>query len=178
MPSSIGHGAAALLLAPVLKRCDSSVRLIAAAAMGAMIPDIDAVGRPFGRGDITWLGGHRAFTHSLLFAVVAGLGIGAIVGRRDHGIATWRAYAYAILVVLSHGVLDAFTTYGDGIAFFSPFSSSRYASSIKVFEGYEEILLLWTPALLMYSLFVKPRLHRSNAGRCADHANTHKVTGA
>ena len=43
--------------------------------MCAVIPDIDAIGRPFygAAGDLEWLGGHRGFTHSLTFAALLGL---------------------------------------------------------------------------------------------------------
>jgi membrane-bound metal-dependent hydrolase YbcI (DUF457 family) len=36
------------------------------------VPDLDASGRLWGSGDVQWLGGHRAFTHSVVFAVVFG----------------------------------------------------------------------------------------------------------
>jgi inner membrane protein len=94
----------------------------------SMLPDIDVIGFSFGiqYGDMF---GHRGFTHSLFFALLAG------------GLAAWQIptpesqtpnptrvqlFLWFAAVTASHGVLDAMTNGGRGIAFFAPFSNHRY----------------------------------------------------
>ena len=93
-----------------------------------MLPDIDVIGFSFGiqYGDMF---GHRGLTHSLCFALLAG------------GLAAWKIpspksqapnpnrltmFLWFTAVTASHGVLDALTNGGRGIAFFAPFSNHRY----------------------------------------------------
>ena len=64
MPSSIAHASVAVLLIPVLGVNNVTPWLIGVTAVAATLPDLDAIGRPFGHGDVEWLGGHRAVTHS------------------------------------------------------------------------------------------------------------------
>ena len=109
--------------------------------------DLDAVGRPFGRGDIVWLGGHRALTHSLLFAVIAA---GLLAWAWRHRLVSWRRFlVFAVLAIASHGVLDALTSYGEGVAFLAPFASSRWKFEWQPFHRIlPEVVLLWVPAIL------------------------------
>jgi inner membrane protein len=90
-----------------------------------MLPDIDVIAFAFGipYGDMF---GHRGFTHSIFFAVVFGL----VAARANSlGVGRWRLgvlWAWFAAVTMSHGILDAFTNGGRGIAFFAPFSGARY----------------------------------------------------
>ena len=94
-------------------------------AVGAVIPDLDGVG--------FWLGvpyqsifGHRGFTHSLVFAaLVATAGLLAFRGERYADIRA-RVWIYLFLATASHGMLDAMTSGGGGIAFFAPVVNDRY----------------------------------------------------
>ncbi|MEP6473063.1 MAG: metal-dependent hydrolase, partial [Gemmatimonadota bacterium] len=81
-----------------------------------------------------WLGvpygslfGHRGFTHSLVFAVLLATVSVVAVGRRGIGgtSAPW-LWAYLFVATASHGLLDAMTDGGMGVAFFAPFSTERY----------------------------------------------------
>ena len=89
-----------------------------------MIPDVDVIGFHFGvrYGDF-W--GHRGFTHSLLFAVLLAATV-AMILFRSSGISRWSLFAYLFIATASHGVLDAMTNGGLGVAFFSPFDNRRY----------------------------------------------------
>ena len=116
----------------------------------AMAPDLDTIGFAFGvpYDDVL---GHRGVTHSIAFAAVAGLAaarfyVGAAppptppvgaksesgrfgVGSWPSGIGSWPlgvAWLYFSLVTMSHGVLDAFTDGGRGIALLWPFSPARF----------------------------------------------------
>ena len=56
------------------------------AAIGAGIPDLDAIGRPFGGGDLAVLGGHRALTHSIFFAGLLSVAALALLRRSVPGL--------------------------------------------------------------------------------------------
>jgi inner membrane protein len=93
----------------------------------AVIPDLDAVGRLWNAGDVEWLGGHRALTHSLAFATACGVLQGLTLRRSIPGVLSrFVACVALVLAVASHGALDALTTYGEGIRFLAPFSDARY----------------------------------------------------
>lgn len=93
----------------------------------AMLPDIDVVGFAFGirYGDML---GHRGLTHSLAFALLAGF-VGASITLREalQQRKKWLVFVlYFFIVTASHGMLDAMTNGGLGIAFLAPFSNARY----------------------------------------------------
>src|SRR5262245_58325154 len=87
------------------------------AAFCSILPDIDVIGFRMGihYGDL-W--GHRGVTHSLLFAAVTGIAVSCFVrsSKRDR----WKAPILLFVITASHGVLDAMTDGGLGVAFFSP----------------------------------------------------------
>ncbi|HEX5273272.1 MAG TPA: metal-dependent hydrolase [Gemmataceae bacterium] len=90
----------------------------------AMAPDLDVwafrLGIPY-----EMPLGHRGFTHSLLFALLAGLTAALLTHPRIGG---RRAdlCGFFFLVTASHGLLDAFTNGGMGVGFFIPFDTRRY----------------------------------------------------
>jgi len=90
-----------------------------------MLPDGDVIAFSFG---IPYedMFGHRGFTHSLFFAVVVGVAVTwHLLHRpvRSHRLAL---FVWFTAVTASHGLLDALTNGGRGIAFFAPFSDQRY----------------------------------------------------
>ncbi len=92
----------------------------------AVFPDIDVVAFRLGIPYEHPLG-HRGFTHSLPFAVLAGVGAACSFRRlRAHSRSWWQLVAVFSIAAASHGVLDAFTNAGLGVGFFVPFESARY----------------------------------------------------
>jgi inner membrane protein len=95
-------------------------------AVCAMLPDIDVIAFSFGI-PYEAMFGHRGFTHSFFFAAL----VGAAATRRllhrpgsdSHRLAL---FFWFTAVTASHGLLDALTNGGRGIAFFAPFSDHRY----------------------------------------------------
>ena len=65
-------------------------------------------------------------THSILFALSVGIGMAIWSARRDSRVPGSRLALYLVVAMLSHGMLDALTNGGPGIAFFSPVSNARY----------------------------------------------------
>jgi inner membrane protein len=158
MPSSIGHAAVAVLLAPVLVAQDRRPAVLWSAAVAAAVVDIDAIGRLFGAGDVAWLGGHRGLTHSFAVAVLLGAVIGIVLARRSSAEFPVRVAAFMILVIASHGVLDGFTAYGEGVALFAPFSQVRWKSSWQPLDDlWPEMIALWLPAWVMLQFRRKRR---------------------
>jgi inner membrane protein len=143
-----------------------------------VIPDLDVIGFRFGirYGDF-W--GHRGFTHSLVFAAaIAGAAMMVAFRREIPALSRFSLIAYLFLAAASHGLLDAMTNGGLGVAFFSPFDNGRYflpwrpiqvsPISIGRFFGsraqaivISELLWIWVPAGLLAVLALT--LRRSNA---------------
>jgi inner membrane protein len=104
-------------------RLRSDWRFWTVAIVCSALPDVDVIGFGFGvrYGDV-W--GHRGMTHSILFALAIGLAAGFFFGG------SWAARVGQSLlffaITISHGLLDAMTNGGLGIAFFSPFDPTRY----------------------------------------------------
>ena len=97
------------------------------AALLSMLPDLDVLTFPFGI-HYGHFFGHRGFSHSLLFALLVRLLL-VVTEFRDAPLwsgRAWRLVAFFFLVTASHGVLDALTNGGLGVAFFSPWENSRY----------------------------------------------------
>lgn len=92
-------------------------------AVCAMLPDADVFGLLVG---IPYAGmlGHRGLSHSLAFAVAVGAITAWAWGRGHAGSAATFLHFFA--VTASHGLLDAFTDGGRGVAFFAPFEGTRF----------------------------------------------------
>lgn len=148
MPSSVAHGLAAIALGSVFYPAER-LGLYATAAVGTVLLDVDAIGRPFGLGDVGLVGGHRGLTHSLAFAAALAIAAVAVTCRGT----AWKgrrlgAWAYFALAFALHGALDAFTTYGEGVMFLAPFSGWRFKAAWQPFDGLlREIVAIWLPAL-------------------------------
>ena len=128
MPSIIAHAVAGAALGTAFSPPNARRRVAIAAGLCATLPDIDALGRPVGKLTYeSFFGGHRAITHSLMFAVV----LGAVVAWAFFRAPAWngvrrRLWAAFALATASHGVLDALSTIGNSVAFWAPFSWTHY----------------------------------------------------
>ncbi len=129
MATVLTHALAAGALVAVAPAGVPKVRLAASMALLAAVPDLDVIGFRAGipYGDVM---GHRGFTHSILFALLAGSAVAAAAFRsREVPILSrvwWQVVGLLFLATASHGVLDAFTDAGLGIGFFIPFDNGRY----------------------------------------------------
>jgi inner membrane protein len=96
----------------------------------SIVPDLDVIGFSFGiqYGDL-W--GHRGMTHSLFFAGLLSALLTSLWHRQTSKAAQVRLFVYLFFCTASHGVLDALTDGGLGVAFFSPFDTSRYFFSAQ-----------------------------------------------
>jgi inner membrane protein len=131
MATPISHLAVPLALSAALGTHLVPPGLLLLALVYAVLPDIDALG--------LWLGipyahpfGHRGFTHSLLFSAMLA-GVGALLAP-ELGTQPLLAFLLLFVCIASHGLLDALTNGGLGVAFFSPFSQRRYFLPWRVIE--------------------------------------------
>jgi len=95
-------------------------------ALLAVAPDLDVIMFRFGVKYADLLG-HRGLTHSLLAAAVVSFVVVLLFYRDGTGPLEWNhVWLFLFLCMASHGVLDALTKGGLGVAFFAPFSDKRY----------------------------------------------------
>ncbi len=127
MASAFTHAFAAGVVACWYRPPGTVWRVVGVAALCAVLPDIDVLGFAMGiqYGDLL---GHRGLTHSLLFAV----GVGILATRLVYADlqpltrAWWLSVGFFFIATASHGVLDAMTDGGLGVAFLSPIDPARY----------------------------------------------------
>ena len=126
MPSVFTHAAAALSLGTAFRRPGPPARFWTLGALCAALPDVDVVAFRFGVPYAHVLG-HRGLTHSLLFAALLAAAVvaAAFRGAEWRG-ARGRVWTFLFLATASHGVLDAMTSGGLGVAFFAPLDDTRY----------------------------------------------------
>jgi len=102
-----------------------------AGALASVVPDLDVItfllGIPYAS---EW--GHRGFTHSIAFGLF--LGLLCLPLARWLQATKWLAVSFISLSAMSHGVLDAATDGGLGIAFFWPVLDTRYFLPWQIVE--------------------------------------------
>jgi inner membrane protein len=100
----------------------------------SVAPDLDVIGFRFGipYGDFL---GHRGLTHSIPFAAAAtGMAVALCFRKGIRGMSRRSLWLYLFLAMASHGLLDALTNGGLGIALFAPFDNSRYFFPVRPIE--------------------------------------------
>ena len=122
--------------------------------------------------------GHRGITHSLPFACFLGALVAVGLRRRGVALSPLASWLYLSAATASHGSLDAFTNGGRGVAFFAPFSASRYFFPVRPIEvsplgvprflsdrGIEilanELVWIWLPGAAFAFFFIGVRRLRS-----------------
>lgn len=113
MPTILSHPAVPLALNLGLGSDIISKRLLIAGALGSVLPDIDVVGFTFGI-PYEHEFGHCGMSHSLVFAASVAL-MGALA-KRSLQTTFFRAFSFLFVTIGSHGILDAFTNGGLGVA--------------------------------------------------------------
>jgi inner membrane protein len=185
MASVFTHAFFSFALGKIFSSKKQSLSFWLLAVYCSILPDGDVIafyfdipyGHPFG---------HRGFTHSIFFA--AGLGILVVLLFFRHvprfSSHWWRYTIFFFLVTLSHGVFDAMTNGGLGIAFFSPFSNERYffpwrplevspigglTQFFTTQEGWRvvrsELVWIWLPAMALVALSRVIKRYRKGKNR-------------
>jgi inner membrane protein len=127
MPSIFGHGLFAGAFASACTSGKSLRKTILLAVLCAILPDADVVAFNF---DIPYghMLGHRGFTHSFFFALLIGFAITLLFysNLKKYNWRWWFMVLLFFICTASHGLFDAMTTGGLGVAFFAPFDAERY----------------------------------------------------
>lgn len=127
MPTVITHTVVACVAGAAGSRGRMPLRFWLLSVLVAVLPDADVIGFSMGvpYGNVL---GHRGFFHSLPFALVLSLFVVSVFFRQQKPFSrSWGKYIlYFFLLGASHGILDAFTDGGLGIALLSPFDMKRY----------------------------------------------------
>jgi len=168
------HVVAGFAISTVGNAPASRPRVFLAAALCAAAPDLDVVTVWFG---VPWghVLGHRGITHSLAFAALLASVVTATAFRGRGRLGLWLVL---FLATASHGVLDAMTDGGYGIAFFSPFNNTRLFLPWRPLEvapigvrgffsrwGWDvlmsEVVYIWLPVTLLLVIVYRIRGKRS-----------------
>ena len=170
MASAFSHAIAAVAIgkASFIKRVDWKFWLLG--MFCAVIPDADAIGYKLGV-PYDSMFGHRGFTHSFLFALLLALAVVFIFYNTEKAFSRrWITFiCFFFLATASHPILDAMTTGGLGVAFFSPFDTTRYffpfrpikVSPIGVSQFFSEwgwrvikseLVWVWAPSFVVMGL--------------------------
>jgi inner membrane protein len=125
MPSAFAHAAPALALIPAFSKPGVPQRLWWLGVCGAMAPDLDVIAFAFGVPYSHPLG-HRGLWHSIPFAAFAAACLATLAfPRATAGLSRARAALYLFLAIASHGLLDAATDGGLGVALLAPLDDAR-----------------------------------------------------
>jgi inner membrane protein len=128
--------------------------MLIGAAMQSL-PDIDIVAS-FWLSPEDDLLAHRGITHSILFAIVATLGLAFVLFKSHRGVVPWRLWIVFLgLEIFCHLFLDLFNTYGTGL--FEPFLPTRI--SFNVLFVADPFFTLW-PILGTLALLGLPAVSR------------------
>ena len=179
MPTVFSHALVAVAAGHVGASKPQLARFWILAIGCSLVPDADVLG--------FWLGipyahplGHRGFFHSPFFGVMVGLFVTLLFFKDTPAFSRpwWRYFIFFSLITASHGVLDALTDGGLGIALLAPFDNDRYflpwrpilVSPIGPGDFFSarglatlrsEMLWIWLPFLLLTGLALYWRIRRA-----------------
>ncbi|OIO68024.1 MAG: hypothetical protein CO186_10805 [Zetaproteobacteria bacterium CG_4_9_14_3_um_filter_49_83] len=165
MPTLFSHPVVAIALKPWFDSIRGSKTVLFVGVLFTILPDIDIIGFRLGI-PYTHLFGHRGFTHSIFFALFSSGCIAWLMSRRC-SLTVSPIWLFLFLCIVSHGLFDALTNGGHGIAFLSPFSNERYffpvqpieVSTLNIrrfFEGQglaviiSELKWVWLPGVVLF----------------------------
>jgi inner membrane protein len=167
MPTTITHAIIGVASAAVLPKKVRSWRIYLASIICSTLPDADVIafsfGIPYGH-----LLGHRGLSHSISFAMAVSLVVVICLFRQIKLFSTtwWLLVYFFSLVGATHGILDALTNGGMGIALLAPFDNTRFFFPIRPFPvspiglnaqniGWkirvltQEMIYIWLPMVLV-----------------------------
>jgi inner membrane protein len=178
VPSSFSHIVGGIGFAASVLPARVPGRYWFCAGLAAAIPDVDYLWSYRGLPVDHWLA-HRGLTHSLVFAALAAAVVTwtvlkPVAKRED----VPRLLLALFLAVATHGLFDAMSTYGAGIAFFVPMTHRYFLPwrpisnvsqpglpiPVRVLHLFgRELLVIWLPALLLVLLWRRRAMSRTSA---------------
>lgn len=168
MASIFGHAVSIIGIKKLFPDKTIGKKVLLLGIVSSILPDIDVIGESFGITAFDNYGylAHRGLTHSIMFGLFWAIVLLKIFHDRKEKLVILKGIFYFICTI-SHGVLDAMTTGGDGITFFLPFSFDRVFFPYRFIEvspigisaffstwGFEvlisEFKYIGVPSLLLY----------------------------
>jgi inner membrane protein len=127
VPTLITHALVGAAAAATIADHGMSVRFWSLSIACAVLPDADVIGFACGV-PYHHMFGHRGFFHSLSFAALLAVTVVLVFfPQEEFASKQWGILVgHFFLVSASHGILDAFTNGGLGIALLAPFDNTRY----------------------------------------------------
>ena len=185
MPTILTHAAVGLSTGLALSYRRRPKRFWMLAVLCAVLPDFDVLAFKLGIPYADFWG-HRGFFHSLSFALlVGGLTSTLFFRAAERRFGAWLFHTLVFTAATaSHGILDALTNGGLGVALLAPFDNERYffpttpisvaplslksflsARGIAILKN--EFLWVWAPALILAATvrLSIPFTGRHHAGR-------------
>ena len=180
MPTVITHSVIALSASFGPNTGRKSFKFFFLSIACSILPDADIIGYYWLYTPSYHFFGHRGFFHSPFFAALLSVFIVCLFFRKDAIFSKqwWKLVLYFFLLTASHGLADAFTNGGNGIAFLSPVTNDRYffpwtpievsPLGIKAFLNQRglkvllsELLWVWVPIFFIV-IFLKKRNIKTN----------------
>lgn len=180
MPSIITHAFVGVVATAAWAPKETPKSIWILAPLLAVLPDLDVVAFRFG---ISYghAFGHRGFFHSLFFAFALSALLVCLFWRP---LAKQKVYGVILLgfIAAGHGLLDAMTSGGLGIALLAPFDNARYffpwrpikvsPIGVKAFFGpwgwavmKSEFLWVWLPMCGLATLSLAAQKKKGKTGR-------------
>jgi inner membrane protein len=173
LPTIISHTVVAASAAYGFRFATKSLKFWILSIACSSLPDADVIGYRWLYIPTYEFFGHRGFFHSPFFAVLLSIIIVGVFYRREVIFSKkwWTYFIYFFILTASHGLLDALTNGGNGIALLSPLTNERYffpwtpievsPLSIGAFLSRRgltvlasELLWIWLPAFV-YIFFLR-----------------------
>lgn len=166
MASIITHSLVGLSAAYLMPADWRSKTFIIVATIAPSLPDLDVLGFYAGVPYDSFFG-HRGFFHALLFSFLLGILLAMLIRFIEaKQIGLGKLGLFLGIIICTHGLLDAMTTGGHGIALFSPFNNERIFLPWRVIQvspmhlsqffskwGWEvlksEMIWVWFPLTLL-----------------------------
>lgn len=128
MPTIITHSVVAVSAGCSLSLVEKSFKFWMLSVICSSLPDADVIGYHWLYIPSYHFFGHRGFFHSPFFALIVSVVVVGIFYRRESIFSRqwWKYFLYFFVLTASHGILDALTNGGNGIALLSPFTNERY----------------------------------------------------
>lgn len=128
MPTIITHSVVAISAGVGTRFLNKSLKFWTLSLICSSLPDADVIGYHWLYVPSYHFLGHRGFFHSPFFAAILSFLVVSVFYRKEGTFSNqwWKYFLYFFILTASHGILDALTNGGNGIALLSPFSNERY----------------------------------------------------
>ena len=182
MPTIITHSVVAVAAGCSTNFLNKSIKFWILSLFCSSLPDADVIGYHWFYISSYHFLGHRGFFHSPFAATLSLLVVG-IFYRSETLFSKqwWKYFLYFLVITASHGIMDALTNGGNGIALLSPFTNERYffpwtpieVSPLSVSRFLSprgitvllsELLWIWIPVVLI-TVMVRIKLKRNATTR-------------